>query len=128
MRLLLDTHVLLWALMTPERLSAPARDALEDPEHAIFFSAASIWEIAIKRALDRPGFSVEPEEARTASLGLGFEELPVTGRHAVAVRHLPLLHRDPFDRLLVAQAKTEPLILMTNDPQVADYDPNLWRL
>lgn len=128
MRILLDTHVLLWALAEPERLTAPIRDALEDPENALFFSAANLWEIAIKRTLERPDFTMEPEQARAAALGLGFAELPVTGRHACAVRDLPLLHRDPFDRLLVAQARSEPLILVTDDPLVARYDTTIWKL
>lgn len=127
MRLLLDTHMLLWALGAPERLASTARDALEAPENTVFFSVASIWEIAIKRALGRPDFTDEPELVRSAALGTGFDELPVNGLHALRVRHLPLLHRDPCDRLLVAQAQTEPLLLMSDDPQVARYDVTLWR-
>lgn len=128
MRLLLDTHVLLWALVTPERLPADARDALEDPVNTVFFSAANIWEIAIKRALARPDFTMEPDQARTAALTLGFEELPVSGLHAAGVRYLPPLHRDPFDRLLLAQARSEPLLLMTDDALVAEYGAGIWRL
>ena len=125
MRLLLDTHVLLWALVTPERLPADTREALEDPANTVHFSAANIWEIAIKRALERPNFTVEPDQARNAALSLGFEELPITGLHAAAVRHLPPLHRDPFDRLLVAQAKCEALQLVTDDAVVVGYDPTI---
>jgi PIN domain nuclease of toxin-antitoxin system len=83
MRLLLDTHVLLWSLVAPERLSADARMALETPENAIFFSAASIWAIAIKRALERPDFDAEPEQIRSAALATGFDELRVNGVPAV---------------------------------------------
>lgn len=128
MRLLLDTQVLLWALIEPGRLPSAVGEALEAPENRVFFSAASIWEIAIKRALDRPDFAAEPELVRSAALGTGFEELPVSGLHALRVRRLPHLHRDPFDRLLVAQAQTEPLVLMSDDPQVARYEVNLWRV
>lgn len=128
MRLLLDTQILLWALVEPEQLPPAAGDALEEPENTVFFSAVNIWEIAIKRALDRPDFRAEPELVRAAALGTGFRELPVTSLHALGVRRLPHLHRDPFDRLLVAQAQTEPLILMSDDPQVARYAVTLWRL
>ncbi|MGB5734404.1 MAG: type II toxin-antitoxin system VapC family toxin [Thiohalocapsa sp.] len=128
MRLLLDTHVLLWALIEPGRLSTDAAEALKAPENGIYFSAANIWEVAIKRALERPDFQVEPDLIRTAALGTGFVELPINGLHAIRVRQLPPLHRDPFDRLLVAQAQIEPLILLTDDPLVARYDVNLWRL
>jgi PIN domain nuclease of toxin-antitoxin system len=128
MRLLLDTHILLWALGAPQRLAATARDALEIAENTVYFSVASLWEIAIKRALDRPDFTAEPELVRCAALSTGFTELPVNGLHALRVRHLPHLHRDPFDRLLIAQAQTEPLVLMSDDPQVARYDITLWRI
>ena len=128
MRLLLDTHVLLWALVTPQRLPADAADALEAQENTIFFSAVNIWEIAIKRALDRTDFTAEPDRIRSVALDTNFTELPVSGLHALRVRHLPPLHRDPFDRLLVAQAQAEPLVLMTNDPMVARYPVDLWQV
>jgi PIN domain nuclease of toxin-antitoxin system len=121
MRVLTDTHVLLWALLEPRRLSPGWRTVLESPEHKIYFSAVSIWEIAIKRALDRPDFTAEPGPVRSAALDTGFEELSVSGLHATAVRHLPDHHRDPFDRLLIAQAKSEPLLLMSNDPLIERY-------
>ena len=126
MRLLTDTHILLWALLQPERLDAAAREALESPEHEIYFSAANIWEIAIKRALERPDFTAEPIPIRSAALETGFLELPITGRHAAHVRTLPNHHRDPFDRLLIAQARTEPLLLMTDDPLIARYPVELY--
>lgn len=128
MRILLDTHVLLWALFTPERLPKRAAEAIETPENSIVFSAVNIWEIAIKRALNRADFTVEPDRVRWAALSTDFTELPVSGLHAQRVRHLPPLHRDPFDRLLVAQAQAEPLVLMSNDPAVADYEVNLWHV
>jgi PIN domain nuclease of toxin-antitoxin system len=127
MRVLLDTHLLLWALLAPARLSVSAADLLESPEARVFFSAVNVWEIAIKRALNRPDFDVEPDVIRRGALETGFEELPVTGIHAAAVRQLPSHHRDPFDRLLVAQAQTEPLLLMTDDPMVMQYPVGIWR-
>ena len=121
MRVLTDTHILLWALLRPGRLDAACRDILESPEHQVFFSAVNIWEIAIKRALDRPDFDVEPDAVHRAALETGFRELPIAADHAAAVRHLPAHHRDPFDRLLIAQARTEPLLLMTDDPLIDRY-------
>lgn len=121
MRVLTDTHVLLWALLQPERLDVVRRDVLESPEHQVFFSAVNIWEIAIKRALDRLDFDVEPDVIHRAAVETGFRELPVSAVHAAAVRHLPAHHRDPFDRLLIAQALTEPLLLMTDDPLISLY-------
>jgi PIN domain nuclease of toxin-antitoxin system len=121
MRVLLDTHILLWALLQPARLGAARRRVLESPENRIYFSAVNIWEIAIKRALDRPDFTAEPAPIRAAALDTGFEELPVSGEHAAGVRGLPDHHRDPFDRLLIAQARHEPLLLMSDDPLVSRY-------
>ena len=121
MRILLDTHTLLWALLRPERLAPTQRELLESPEHQVFFSAVNIWEIAIKRALDRPDFDVEPDVARDAAIATGFAELPISGMHAAAVRQLDNHHRDPFDRMLIAQAKTEPMRLMSDDPMIALY-------
>lgn len=94
---------------------------LESPEHHVVFSAVNIWKIAIKRALDRSYFEVEPDVARDAAIATGFAELPISGMHAAAVRHLDNHHRDPFDRILVAQAKTEPMRLMSDDPMIALY-------
>jgi PIN domain nuclease of toxin-antitoxin system len=121
MRILLDTHILLWALLNPSRLAPLHRDLLVSPEHQVFFSAVNIWEIAIKRALDRPDFDVEPDVVREAGIATDFRELPITGIHAAMVRQLENHRRDPFDRLLVAQAKTEPMRLMTDDPLIALY-------
>jgi PIN domain nuclease of toxin-antitoxin system len=125
MRVLTDTHVLLWALLRPARLDAACREVLESPEHQVFFSAVNIWEIAIKRALDRPDFDVEPGVLHRAARETGFRELPISAVHAAAVRHLPPHHRDPFDRLLIAQAQIEPLLLMTDDPLISLY-PVQW--
>ena len=121
MSLLLDTHVLLWAAGLPDRLPGAARALLEDPESEPVFSAASLWEIAVKHGLCRPDFTVDPRLLRRGLLENGYTELPVTGAHAVAVDLLPAIHKDPFDRLLVAQAQIEGLTLLTVDPLVGRY-------
>ncbi|MFT8690964.1 type II toxin-antitoxin system VapC family toxin, partial [Acetobacter orientalis] len=104
MRLLLDTHLLLWAAGEPDKLSARARTLMEDPGNDLVFSAASLWEITIKTGLGRADFQVDPHLLRRGLIENGYEELPITSQHALAVRHLPDVHRDPFDRILVAQA------------------------
>lgn len=121
MRLLVDTHLLLWATARSRRLPREARRLLEDPANEIFHSAASLWEIAIKLGLGRADFKVDLPAMRGALSRMGFVELPVTGTHAEKVVELPPLHRDPFDRLLVAQSLSEPLILLTNDAQLTGY-------
>lgn len=121
MKLLLDTHLLLWAAGDPARLPAAAHALIEDPDNALLFSAASLWEIAIKRGLGRDDFQADPRLLRRGLLDNGYEELPVAGEHAVAVDGLPLLHRDPFDRILVAQATVEGIALLTVDPVLAQY-------
>lgn len=121
MLLLLDTHILLWAAYQPERLSAVGNALLSDPVNTPLFSAASIWEVAIKAGLGRPDFTVDANVLRRALVENDYRELPVTGAHAAAVAGLPALHRDPFDRLLVAQARVEGVVLLTADQQVAAY-------
>ena len=121
MKLLLDTHLLLWAAGEPEKLSAKARALLDDPSNTLLFSAASLWEIAIKRGLDRPDFTVDPAQLRRGLIDNGYIELPISGAHAVATMHLPTLHKDPFDRLLLAQALVESITLVTADEVVARY-------
>lgn len=121
MKLLLDTQLLLWAAGQPERLSPRARRQLNDPENELFFSAASLWEITIKTSLGRDDFRVEPRVLRRALLDNGYIELPITSAHAVNVDALPPLHKDPFDRLLVAQALVEGITLLTADAQLARY-------
>lgn len=116
-RVLLDTHVLLWALAGHRRLPAEARRLMD--EHDVVVSAASIWEVAIKAGLGK--LQVDPLAVQQALEPSGFDELPVTAAHAAAVASLPPHHRDPFDRLLVAQALAEHLVLVTTDEQLAPY-------
>jgi PIN domain nuclease of toxin-antitoxin system len=120
-RLLLDTHILIWALIEPERLTEVVRGDLESRENEVLFSAASIWEMAIKAALGRANFQVSPDRLLDEALAIGFAELPVTSRAAARVSVLPHHHRDPFDRLLVAQAMVEPALLYTADPVLPAY-------
>ena len=121
MRLLLDTHILLWAVAEPGRLAAEVRAALRDTDNQIYFSAASIWEIAIKQSRGRADFDFLPEQIAAVAFESGFTELPVRWEAASAVTRLPMHHRDPFDRLLVAQAMTEPLLLYTADRRLGLY-------
>jgi len=120
-KLLLDSHLLLWAAGTPERLPESARALFEDPGNELLFSAASLWEIAIKRGLGRSDFQVDARVLRRGLLDNGYSELSVTSQHAVAIDALPPLHRDPFDRILVAQAQVEGITLVTADEMVAKY-------
>jgi PIN domain nuclease of toxin-antitoxin system len=121
MRLLLDTHILIWALGNPARLDTGVRSLIEDGANDVLFSAASIWEIAIKAQLRRIGFDLRPEDITEAARATGFDELPVRADAAALVMVLPMHHRDPFDRLLVAQAMIEPMRLYTADPQLPPY-------
>ena len=128
MRLLLDTHLLVWTVDQHERLSARARRLIGDPDNEPVFSTASLWEIAVKYALHRADFRYDPRVMRRGLLDNRYEELPVTGEHAVAVASLPPLHRDPFDRMLVAQAIVEGITLLTSDPRVAQYPAPVQRV
>lgn len=121
MKLLLDTHLLLWAAGAQEQLPALARALIVDPENELLFSAASLWEIAIKRALGRDDFQVNARLLRRGLLDNGYSELPIRSEHAVAIDTLPPIHKDPFDRILVAQAMVEGIALLTVDPVVAGY-------
>ncbi|MGH7720619.1 MAG: type II toxin-antitoxin system VapC family toxin [Gemmatimonadaceae bacterium] len=121
MRLLVDTHVLLWAVAEPDKLSSAHRERLESPDNDVLFSAASIWELAIKLQIGRLALPVAPEEIAGAAARMGFDELPVTAAHAASTRQLPLHHRDPFDRLLVAQAIHEPARFLTADAMLSRY-------
>ena len=121
MRFLLDTHVLLWAVASSKRLSPEARELLEDESNEDFYSAASIWEIAIKSSLRRQDFRVDIPAFLSALPRMGLLELQVTAAHAAGVHKLPPIHRDPFDRLLIAQSIAEPLTLLTNDVILERY-------
>jgi PIN domain nuclease of toxin-antitoxin system len=121
MKLLLDTHILLWAAGQPEKLSAATRSVLLSDEHQLYFSAAAIWEIVIKLNLGRDDFRVDPHRLRKGLVLNGYTELPVTAEHALQVDSLPVLHKDPFDRLLLAQARVEGMRLVTVDATVAQY-------
>ena len=121
MKLLLDTHVLLWAAGQPERLPPAARTLLDDPRNEPMFSSASLWEIAIKSRLGRDDFQVNARLLRRGLLDNGYGELPISREHAVAIDGLPPIHRDPFDRLLGAQSMVEGITLLTSDPLVAQY-------
>jgi PIN domain nuclease of toxin-antitoxin system len=120
-RLILDTHLLLWSAGPSPRLPRQVQRLIDDTGNELLFSAASLWEIAIKSALRRPDFRVDAALFRRNLLNNGYRELVITGEHAVAVASLPLLHRDPFDRILVAQSVVEGITLLTTDPLVAQY-------
>jgi PIN domain nuclease of toxin-antitoxin system len=120
-KLLLDTQLLLWAAGQPERLSQEARKQLNNPSNELLFSAASLWEISIKNSLGREDFRVEPRSFRRGLLDNGYLELPITSQHAVSLDILPPIHRDPFDRMLLSQALTEGVTLLTTDAQLAKY-------
>jgi len=121
LKLLLDTHLLLWAAGQPDRLSQTARRLLDSPENELLFSAASLWEVAIKRRLDRTDFQVDSRLLRRGLLDNAYNELPIMSAHVVATESLPPIHKDPFDRILVAQATVEGITLLTTDPLVAQY-------
>jgi PIN domain nuclease of toxin-antitoxin system len=121
MKLLLDTHLLLWAAGEPQRLSKRARTLIGNPDNELLFSAASLWEVAIKRGLDRKDFQVDARLLRRGLLDNGYSELPIISDHVVATESLPLLHTDPFDRILVAQATVEGITLLTIDSLVSQY-------
>lgn len=121
MKLLLDTHLLLWAAGEPDRLSPTARAFLDDPENGLLFSAASIWEIVIKSRLGRADFRANASLIRRGLLDNAWEELAITSAHAIAIANLPPLHKDPFDRMLLAQAGSEGVLLLTSDAGIAQY-------
>jgi PIN domain nuclease of toxin-antitoxin system len=121
MKLLLDTHLLLWAASASAKMPEAARILIDNPENEVWFSAASIWEVAIKRSLGRDDFQVDARLLRRGLLDNGYTELPINSAHAVAIDSLPSIHKDPFDRILVAQATVEGVILLTSDPLVAEY-------
>ena len=121
MNLLLDTHILLWAATEPSKLSPKATALISNEDNRLYFSAASLWEVVIKNGLGRPDFRVDPHLLRRGLVDNGYLELPITSQHTLAVSHLPDIHKDPFDRILVAQAETEGFLLITSDELVARY-------
>ena len=121
MNLLLDTHLLIWAASMPERLSSAASKLMDQPEHQLHFSALSLWEITIKRGLGRPDFIVDPSLLHRGLIENGYTELVVKSSHSLALDQLPPIHKDPFDRMLVAQAVFEGMLLLTTDSVVAQY-------
>ena len=125
MRILLDTHLLLWAVGDSQRLPNLAREKLEDPSNALFCSTASLWEIAIKTMLRRSDLKIDISAFRKALRSMSVDELPIVGDHIEALLDLPDLHRDPFDRLLIAQSLAEPMSLWTNDRLVAQYSDSI---
>lgn len=121
MKLLLDTHILLWAAGEPRKLSNRARSMIEDLENELLFSVASLWEVSIKRGLGRADFNADPRLLRRGLLDNGYQELPITSNHVVAIDGLPAVHKDPFDRMLVAQAAVEGALLLTVDSLLTKY-------
>ncbi|MEO6806780.1 MAG: type II toxin-antitoxin system VapC family toxin [Edaphobacter sp.] len=121
MNLLLDSHLLIWSSSSSKRLSLAARSLINNSDNDLFFSAASLWELAIKQGSERKGFHVDVLLLRQGLLENGYNEISVTSDHAIATRALPAIHKDPFDRILIAQAIVEDLILLTADSVVARY-------
>lgn len=121
MKLLLDTHLLLWAAGEPNRLPKEARNLINDPDNELFFSAASLWEVSLKRGLGRKDFKADPRLLRRGLLDNGYAEVPIRSDHVVVLDSLPAIHKDPFDRILVAQAVAEGIELLTTDSQLAQY-------
>jgi PIN domain nuclease of toxin-antitoxin system len=121
MKLLLDTHLLLWAAQGVEHLPLDAQTLMSEPENELLFSVASLWEIVIKCGLGREDFKVDSRILRRSLLDNGYRELPILSEHVVAIGALPPIHKDPFDRMLVAQAIVEGITLLTADVQLAKY-------
>lgn len=122
MKLLVDTHLLIWAANDDPSLSDHARELIEDPNNMLYFSVQSIWEIVIKSSLGRPDFKLDARIFRTNLLDAGYEELSIEAHHALEILQLPPIHRDPFDRMLIAQAIAEGIVLLTHDDLVRQYD------
>ena len=127
MRILLDTHIALWAVTGHASLSKQAKDIILDADD-VLVSVASTWEIAIKHALGKGDMPVSAEQALQAFRDPGYVMLDIKPEHTLKVEKLPPIHKDPFDRMLVAQAFCEPLILVTCDPQVAQYGPGVLKV
>lgn len=126
MRLLLDTHAMIWSVLAPDNLSPVARESIADPDNDVFVSAVGVWELVIKASTPKPDFPADaPERVRAACEEAGFVFFPVTVPHALAVQGLPWHHKDPFDRLLVAQARCERCLLVSNDRLLKLYPVEL---
>jgi PIN domain nuclease of toxin-antitoxin system len=121
MRFLLDTHLLIWGLIDTKRISVRTQRLLEDEANSLYFSVVSLWEIGVKRALNRSEFNIDPQLLRSELLSRGYIELPVLAEHALAVEQLPPIHKDPFDRLLLCQAFVGDLTLLTKDKWILKY-------
>ncbi|MGD9189658.1 MAG: type II toxin-antitoxin system VapC family toxin [Desulfobacteraceae bacterium] len=128
MKLLLDTHILLWAAQGVDHLPLDAQTLMNDPENELLFSVASLWEIVIKCGLGREDFKVNPRLLRRSLLDNDYHELPILSEHAVAIDALPPIHKDPFDRMLIAQATVEGITLLTADAQLAKYPGPIQRV
>jgi PIN domain nuclease of toxin-antitoxin system len=128
MKLLLDTHVLLWTAAFPERMPFHVQDTLEDSSNTLYFSVVAIWETAIKFGRGRRDFEVNPANLRRKLLDNDIRELAIRSEHAVAVVTLPPIHKDPFDRLLIAQATVEGITLLTSDETIARYPGPIRRI
>lgn len=121
MRLLFDTHLLLWSALDDPMLGPAAAALIDDPANELFYSVASFWEVAIKQSAGRRSMGVPVHALRRSLRAAGYEELPILAEHALAVTGTPLIHKDPFDRLLLAQASVEGLLLLTRDATLASY-------
>lgn len=128
MRYLLDTHLLIWLALGDRKLPQEVADIHEDPESELYFSVISVWETAMKQALGRKDFQVDAGLLRADLLNEGYVEILVESRHALEVRNLPKLHRDPFDRMLVAQSRVEGLVLLTSDEVICKYQGTVKRV
>ncbi len=126
-RMLVDTQLLIWLADRSEQLPLSVNAILQDPSQQLVFSLVSIWQTAIKYALGRPDFTMHPQQLQAGLLTYGFTQLPISSSHVIAVARLPSIHRDPFDRLLVAQAEVEGLTLMRTDKKLAQYGPHVQR-
>ncbi len=121
MKLLVDTQILIWSTSTPERTPQAAQMLLEDHGNILWFSVINLWEVAIKRALNKAEFTIDVGPWRESLFDAGFQELPILSRHVFSLTGLPMLHKDPFDRLLLAQAIAENMLLLTTDSVLASY-------
>jgi PIN domain nuclease of toxin-antitoxin system len=125
---LLDTHLLIWLALGHKNLTPAFLELHDDPENELYFSVVSVWETAIKQALGRADFQVDAGLLRAGLLSEGFTEIQVEGRHALEVRNLPFLHRDPFDRMLIAQSRVEGIVLLTSDEDICQYQGTVKRV